>query len=62
MVEIDLAKKVVALHGVDATGKAVLVCHAVPCAKLLEQSAKEDERARQPMHLDGIGTTTASTG
>jgi transposase len=33
---IDLAKNVFALHGVDATGKAVLVRPSVPRGKLLE--------------------------
>ncbi|MBC5768728.1 IS110 family transposase [Ramlibacter albus] len=33
---IDLAKNVFALHGVDATGRAVLVRPSVPRAKLLE--------------------------
>lgn len=33
---IDLAKNVFAVHGVDATGKAVLVRPSVPRAKLLE--------------------------
>jgi transposase len=33
---IDLAKNVFALHGVDATGKAVLQRPSVPRAKLLE--------------------------
>ena len=33
---IDLAKKVFAVHGVDATGKPVLVRPSVPRAKLLE--------------------------
>jgi transposase len=33
---IDLAKNVFALHGVDATGKAVLVRPSVPRSKLLE--------------------------
>jgi hypothetical protein len=33
---IDLAKNVFALHGVDATGKAVLLRPSVPRGKLLE--------------------------
>src|SRR3569833_3686998 len=33
---IDLAKNVFALHGVDATGKAVLVRPSVPRSKLAE--------------------------
>lgn len=36
---IDLAKNVFALHGVDATGRAVLVRPCVPRAKLLEAVA-----------------------
>lgn len=35
-VGIDLAKNVFAVHGVDETGKAVLVHPEVPRAKLLE--------------------------
>jgi transposase len=34
-VGIDLAKNVFAVHGVDATGKPVLVRPSVPRAKLL---------------------------
>ena len=33
---IDLAKNVVAVHGVDATGKSALVRPSVPRGKLLE--------------------------
>ena len=33
---IDLAKNVFAVHGVDATGKPVLVCPSVPRGRLLE--------------------------
>lgn len=36
---IDLAKNVFALHGVDATGNAVLVRPSVPRGKLLEAVA-----------------------
>ncbi len=35
-VGIDLAKNVFAVHGVDATGKPVLLRPSVPCSKLLE--------------------------
>ena len=35
-VGIDLAKNVFAVHGIDATGKPVLVRHSVSRAKLLE--------------------------
>ena len=37
---IDLAKNVFAVHGVDATGKPVLVRPSVPRAKLLELIAR----------------------
>ena len=36
IVEIDLAKNVFAVHGVDETGKPALVRPEVPRAKLLE--------------------------
>jgi hypothetical protein len=42
-VGIDLAKNVFAVHGVDATGKAVLVRPNVPRAKLLELIASLED-------------------
>ena len=36
IVGIDLAKNVFAVHGIDATGKPVLVRHSVTRCKLLE--------------------------
>ena len=38
-VGIDLAKNVFAVHGIDATGKPVLVRPSVPRGKLLEMIA-----------------------
>lgn len=41
MVGIDLAKNVFAVHGVDATGKPVLLRPSVPRAKLAAQTPYE---------------------
>jgi transposase len=35
-IRIDLAKNVFAVHGVDATGKPVLVCPSAARAKLMD--------------------------
>jgi transposase len=35
-VDLDLAKNVFAIHGVDESGKPALVRPSVPCAKLIE--------------------------
>jgi transposase len=51
---IDLAKNVFAVHGVDATGKAVLVRPNIPCAKRLELIASP------PACLNGIHASSGA--
>ena len=53
---IDLAKNVFAVHGVDATGKAVLVRSSMAWAKLLELIAS------LPPCLIGMEACTGQAG
>ena len=59
-VGVDLAKNVFAVHGVDETGKVVLLKSKVKRADLLPLLAHSNERSKRLMQICGIAETTSS--
>ena len=64
-VGVDLAKRVIQVHAINATGrvvaaKAELECHIASCDERITAQVRSDKQAKAAAQLSGIGPVTAS--